>query len=134
MIAESLVEKRTRHFYSWERRGRGWQRYPFPVALEPPFTWFRHWSEIAPRIDDGRHPSALSRLLERWRPALPAVEVPGTSEEPEVEEHQYSLDLAELTLRFPPDGASPAIAHAWLRAISSLNAPASFELIGADGS
>ena len=27
----------TEGFYAWEVRGRGWDVYDFPVALEPPF-------------------------------------------------------------------------------------------------
>ena len=36
----SLAEDRTRYFYDWELRGRGWKAYGKPVALEPPFEPF----------------------------------------------------------------------------------------------
>ena len=33
-----IDEELTEQFYSWERRGRGWQLSPCPVVLEPPFA------------------------------------------------------------------------------------------------
>jgi hypothetical protein len=132
---ESLVEKRTRHFYEWERRGRGWQAYPFPVAIEPPFVPFRPVALTAAPVDDGRHPTAFSRFFDRLRgtpvqPALPAPE----PDEPAVEPHDYPSDLVELRL-FPPRGlsSSPAVVRSFLRSLYALSAPASFEFVGSAG-
>ena len=30
------AERLTAQFYKWERRGRGWQVWEYPVELEPP--------------------------------------------------------------------------------------------------
>jgi hypothetical protein len=43
----------TEQFYRWEQRGRGWQIWPEPVDLEPPFEPFWPAGNI-PIIDDGR--------------------------------------------------------------------------------
>jgi len=132
----SLVEERTRHFYEWERRGRGWQSYPYPVRLEPPFAPFRFLSHTAPPVDDGRHHTALSRLLERFsgRSPEPPPSPVLTSEEPDPEPHEDDDTLVELAVVPPRDLAvTPALTHAWLRSLSALQAPASFELIGSGG-
>src|SRR5215207_5903094 len=96
----SLVEERTRHFYEWERRGRGWQSFPYPVRLEPPFAPFRVLSYTAPPVDDGRHHTALSRLLERFSgrsPEPPPAPVPETAE-PDPEPHEDGDTLVELAI------------------------------------
>ena len=36
----------TRDFYAWEQRGRGWQVWPEPVELEPPFDVPPHLSSV----------------------------------------------------------------------------------------
>lgn len=131
---ESLVKKRTRHFYAWERRGRGWQRRPFTVALEPPFTPFRYLSELAPALDDGRHPSLLERWFGGRGPIDEAAEVADEPAEPEADPHDYPSDLVELRL-LPNEVAAegPAITQAWLRSVGGLEAPASLELLGSAG-
>src|SRR5438093_1423853 len=63
----TLVELLTEQFYAWERRGRGWQVWPYPVPLEPPFRPFLgHYLPFALRsVDDARKPTLLSTLTER---------------------------------------------------------------------
>ncbi len=58
----SLVEQLTWNFYAWERLGRGWVRWGYPVPLEPPFQPFRHCAIPREIEDDGRRPSFFSRL------------------------------------------------------------------------
>lgn len=53
----SLSEKLTEHFYQWEMRGRGWQLWPYPVDIEPPFVPFSHILPAEKPTDDGRRPS-----------------------------------------------------------------------------
>ena len=58
----------TTQFYLWEKRGRGWQLWPYSVELEPPFEPFMfHSIPTGPGVDDARKPTLLSSLLERIR-------------------------------------------------------------------
>ena len=68
-MMRSYMERLTEAFYRFELRGRGWTRYEFPVALEPPFQPF--FSHHVPHtvVDDGRHPTFLSSLVERLLPS-----------------------------------------------------------------
>lgn len=59
----SLVERLTENFYQWEVRGRGWQVWPYPVDIEPPFVPFSHAISSERRIDDGRRPSDTPKTL-----------------------------------------------------------------------
>ena len=129
------VEERSRHFYRWERRGRGWQSYPYPVPLEPPFQPFRFLAATAAAVDDGRHPTALSRFVEGFfgggsqNPPQPPPEI----EEPEPEPYEDGA-RSELALIPPADLAvTVALSEAWLKSLSSLQAPASLELVGSGG-
>ncbi|HEX5758580.1 MAG TPA: type IV secretion system DNA-binding domain-containing protein [Thermoanaerobaculia bacterium] len=133
---ESLVEKRGRHFYAWERRGRGWQSYPYPVPLAPPFRPFRYLRETTvAAVDDGRHPTPFSAILERWfggRQEPPPA--PVEEGEPEPEPRQDDSELIEVQLLPPEDlSVTPALSQAWLRSLASLRAPASFELVATGG-
>ncbi len=130
----SLVEERTRHFYRWERRGRGWRSYPFPVALEPPFAPFR-FLRHAPAVDDGRHHTRLSGLLERLfgNGGTPAPK-PQEEEVPEPEPGEEDEPPVELKLLLPKDlSVTPALAEHFLRQLGGIRAPLSFELVGAGG-
>jgi hypothetical protein len=58
-------ERLTTQFYDWERRGRGWQLWGYPVELEPPFRpFFYHYVEPGPAVDDSRKPSALGSFMD----------------------------------------------------------------------
>ncbi|MDA2932941.1 hypothetical protein MYX82_01205 [Acidobacteria bacterium AH-259-D05] len=62
---ETPEQRLTRQFYQWEERGRGWQVWPYPVELEPPFTpFFSYSTPPATKIDDGRRSTFLSSLVE----------------------------------------------------------------------
>ena len=53
-----LDEQLSAEFHRWEKRGRGWQVFPEPVAPEPPFVPFHgHFLPTAPAIDDGAKPT-----------------------------------------------------------------------------
>jgi hypothetical protein len=132
----SAVEERTRHFYSWERRGRGWTSYPYPVALEPSLASFRHLSRTTSVVDDARHHTALSGLLE-WlfrkeqvQPPAPEPPVEESAPEPADEDGQR----IELKLLLPKNLAvTPALSEATLKSIAALRTPVSFELLGSGG-
>jgi hypothetical protein len=131
----SLVEERTRHFYAWERRGRGWRSYPYPVALEPPFAPFRFFVSTAPPKDDGRHHTLLSGLLARLLQSPQQPPSPETGiEAPEPEPLEEDEAPVELRVLLPEDLAvTPALCENWLRHLAVLRAPASFELIATGG-
>lgn len=62
----TLLEARTARFYAWEKRGRGWQVWGYPVDLEPPFVPFWHTDAATSEAhDDGRHPADTVRVLRR---------------------------------------------------------------------
>src|SRR5437879_4877816 len=70
-LPETPAERLTSEFYRWEIRGRGWQVWPYPVALEPPFRpFFSHALPARPVIDDGRQRTILSRFAEGVRGLL----------------------------------------------------------------
>lgn len=125
------VEERTRHFYAWERRGRGWHSYPFPVALEPPFIPFRPLSRTAPAVDDGRHHTRLSRFLSQLlgNQEEPAASPPNI-EEPEPEALDDDEPPVELRVLLPKDlQITPVLCESWLKHIAGLRIPLSFELV-----
>lgn len=121
----------TRRFYAWERGGRGWDRYPYPVEIEPPFRfpdW--HYRPSAP-VDDGRRETLLSRIFRR-RPAP----VPVVIEEAEVlpDAFAWAKPPEELTILLPPEASVPLDASAaWLSGLATLSAPLAVELIGYGG-
>src|SRR5580698_9912586 len=64
-LALTREERLTAQFYDWERRGRGWQLWAYPVGLEPPFRpFFFHYVESGPAVDDARKPTALSAFID----------------------------------------------------------------------
>ena len=72
-------EALTRQFYEWERRGRGWQVFDQPVALEPPFRpFFGHFLPATPGAahDDGRKATFLSNLADGFLKGRNAAETP----------------------------------------------------------
>src|SRR5436190_19481575 len=64
----SLIEaKLSEQFYGFEQRGRGWQLWPHPVSLEPPFRpFYGHYVTPQLPLDDGRRPTFLSALFSKW--------------------------------------------------------------------
>src|SRR5437867_797675 len=65
-LPASPDELLTQQFYAWERRGRGWQLWDYPVVLEPPFRPFLfHYVPPRPVWDDARKPTFLSALFEK---------------------------------------------------------------------
>src|SRR5579859_4817106 len=83
----SIDDQLSDQFHQWELRGRGWHVFPEPVYPEPPFVPFPgHYQPPAPAIDDGRKPTFLSSLVEKWSnklsPEVPPV-IPEAEEEPE---------------------------------------------------
>ncbi|WP_295794684.1 type IV secretion system DNA-binding domain-containing protein [Mucilaginibacter sp.] len=59
-------EALTVQFYAWEQRLRGWEAYPFPVDIEPPFEpFFYHSVPVQSSvIDDSFRPSVFTRAYQ----------------------------------------------------------------------
>lgn len=126
----SRIEERTRHFYAWERRGRGRDSYPYPVSLEPPFAPFWFLTRAAPLVDDGRHHTLLSSFLERLsRKHEESAPEPETSEpEPEPADDGEPVELRVL---LPQDlSVTGALSEGFLKSLATIHAPLSLELIG----
>ena len=133
----------SRQFYEWERRGRGWQVYHFPVELEPPFRPFFYFEpDDSQIIDDGRIPSFFSRLIE-GNPANTENAVArrdgqleeyaqyiAEADEPEFCRY-YQDEFIEMGLVLPVDfKTSKPVSEQLLLSLTYAAHPISFEIIG----
>jgi hypothetical protein len=126
MAQPTLPERLTEQFYTWELRGRGWQEFAYPVALEPPYVPFPGYF-LPPIKDDGHRPSFLGRLI---APARPPEEVPQI-EEPEVESFASDEPLIECVVSLPrEEGVKAESAERFLLALSGAELPLAFEVVG----
>jgi hypothetical protein len=126
MSGPTLPERLTEQFYAWELRGRGWQEFAHPVALEPPYVPFPGYF-FPPIRDDGHRPGLLGRLLlpPRPEPELSAIE------EPEVESFATDEPLIECVVSLPREEAVKAeSAERFLLALSGAELPLAFEVVG----
>jgi hypothetical protein len=126
------IAELTSAFYRWEERGRGWTVFPHAVELEPPFRPFLPERRQQIVIDDARTPSLIGRWLEslfgRRTPAIrPEVSEVGEPEPNEGCRHR----VIEIQIALGPDIKVPAdLAEHFLLSLTSLSAPASFEIVG----
>ena len=133
----SVHEQLTEQFHKWEIRGRGWRIFDEPVFPEPPFVPFDgHYLPDSPPIDDGRRPTAISSLFQKFTrklnnelPASPPVLE--TEEEPE----PTSLirdSLIEFQASLPDKlDISKETFEQFLLNLSLCREPIAFELLGA---
>jgi len=130
----SATESLTEAFYAWERRGRGWDLWPEPVELEPPFTPFgRRLGSQSPVQDDGRRPTFLSSWTDRLLGSR------SKDLEPDVDELKEPLPRpdsgcgphAELLLSLPLEcDVSPETVEHFLTTMPMLRRPMAFEATG----
>jgi len=135
-------ERLTRQFYAWEQRGRGWQVWPYPVSLEPPFRpfFFHYCPPAQPAVDDGRKPTFLSSLVDRLKgrnqPSLMLEQWSDASEDEEIIEAEASAwcgdeRIVEIHVALPPKViVSKEIAEQFLLSLSYCTRPVSFEVVG----
>src|SRR5579864_5426662 len=103
------VEALTRQFYEWEMRGRGWQVFDRPVALEPPFRpFFGHFIPGSPGavVDDGRKPTFLSNLVDgffKGRTTTPETDTPPDDGELSPISMEDRTALVEVQAVLPPE-------------------------------
>jgi len=130
-------ESLTRQFYDWELRGRGWQVFDRPVALEPPFRpFFGHFisGPAGTPVDDGRRSTFLSSFIDGIfkPPARPTI---APHEEAELEPAYVTSDarLFEIRAVLPPETKITKDAAAqFLMSLGHGSRPASFEIVGTD--
>lgn len=136
---KSLEQLLTEQFYRWERRGRGWQTWPYPVDLEPPFRpFFGHFlTTNRTRVDDGRKHTFLSSLVERLAQGASSSGKSAEAEkdfESEAEpEPDASTDEDLVEIEVVPGEkfvAEQHLSERFLLALSSQNSPIAFEVIG----
>src|SRR5262245_59128519 len=103
----SLSERLTRQFYDWERLGRGWEVYDFPVDPEPPFQpFYGHFLPEVAAEDDGVEPRATLGSFFRsliGAPAGGARESPPPNDEEPRPEPLIRERLVELQALPPVD-------------------------------
>lgn len=129
-----LDETVSGQFAQWEKRGRGWQVWPYPVSPEPPFRPFRfQLPRPNPEIDDGRKPTFLSSFFSNLEKTL-NPKPPVIAEESDVEPEPDLLDrepLVELRAILPGDlDIGEKAFAAFLRQLSLCKEPIAFELLG----
>src|SRR6266498_3649339 len=133
----SQEERLTFQFAAWEKRGRGWDVYPYPVILEPPFRPFLfHFAPSAPIYDDARKPTFLSSLADKLlgrstEPKL-LLQLPEEIEpEPEPAVFYEDTDLIELQITLPPHTKiSRERTEQFLLSLTYCSEPLSFEVVG----
>lgn len=134
-------------FSSWERRGRGWDLFDFPVELEPPFCPFYALLNAPepPIFDDGRLPGFWSDLFggrrnEAKRQAAALAEYRNQiaeyqslvkeSSEPHICSY-LDAEFVELQIVLPKDSSgTKRAAENLIHSFSYLSCPISFEIIG----
>lgn len=134
----TVAEQLTRDFYAWERRGRGWQVWRYPVALEPPFRPFLgHFASFQPVSDDARKPTFLGALIERiherfsGQPRQAQWLMPAPEPEPEPEIFWDETGITEIRVSLPSHvKVSPELAERLLQSLSYCAHPLSFEILG----
>jgi hypothetical protein len=134
--SSSTWEALTRQFYAWERRGRGWELFPYAIALEPPFRPFLgHYVKRVSGNDDGRRPSVFeafaSALRIGGRPTPELESEVYEPAEPEAESFAYRGPLIEVEVIVPTDlKVTRERAAQLLTQLTQSHDPVSFELIG----
>ena len=135
-------QRLTQQFYDWEKRGRGWQLWDYPVELEPPFRPFLvHFAGSGPIFDDAHKPTFLSALIERvrryWGGPASVIASPtdlldqNLMEEAEPVVLSDKSNLVELAVALPPrQPVGKETTEQFLLGLSCASRPTSFEIIG----
>ncbi len=135
--------KAAQNFYLWEVRGRGYDVFPRPVSLEPPFMEFSHRRDIERPIDDGIKKSVpgsvIKRLmgLKKSRPSRAGVcaetNCPEAAEPNSKSGLATEQDVVEVNLVLPPDRkVTQDNAEQFILNTASYNNPVGFEIYGTD--
>lgn len=134
----TLAEQLTINFYNWERRGRGWNVWGYPVELEPPYVPFFHTLPFEPEeIDDGRKPTFLSSIADKFqkkslpspKESQPALIDYSDDIVPSPSNDNSTLSEISITL-LPHQKITFDSAEQFLLNLSNCSSPLSFEIIG----
>ncbi len=124
----------TGQFHRWELRGRGWQLFEQPVALEPPFSPFQGYSlpQQRPR-DDGRKHTTASGFFARLRQQVatpPGPEPVSESDDEPEPVFREAEECVELQLTLPETKPFSASSYqGWLHQVCRAGDPFAFELL-----
>lgn len=131
-VRERTVEL-TERFYEWERCGRGWDVFDYPVELEPPLHFPDWYAALTPvRQDDTHRTSWLRSLFEPRQAPLQALPEPQPLPDPDM--FTWGGPISEKTLLVPENENIPSEAlRAWLDTLSTTAKPVSFEFIAQKG-
>ena len=122
-------EKAIINFYEWEYRGRGYYHFDDVVDIEPPFIPFRFKSYTETRIDDGKVPSLLQRII-------------NIGKEEKKEEPEEKIEIIPNPLRSfsklkgfsfsfsKGENISPFVSAEFLNLLSFTDESISFEIVG----
>jgi hypothetical protein len=130
---EHLIEQ----FSAWEQRGRGWQVWPRPVALEPAFRPFLGYDLASPDsgVDEGRRQTWLSALAawmrSLWGQVPPPAPVPESDDEdPYPEPNACGAGLTTLRMLLPRSfEIAPQVSEQLLGALAGMAFPVAFEIV-----
>ena len=130
----TLPEHLAEQFNAWEKRGRGWQVWNYPVVLEPPFRPFFYYLPSQPTPDDAHTPGIFSGFLTWFNAPKQTVQVvepaPEFPEEFDPEPYKES-DLVEIQVNLPPSAKLKAeLTENLLLNLSYCSFPISFEVLG----
>jgi hypothetical protein len=131
------IEKLTADFYEWERRGRGWDVWPFSVKLEPPFVpFYYHYVQHAAPVDDGRKPTFLSKIADMItgsssQEVVQSVSSPDSYKPKPPNQFENTEKIIEIKVSLPQDYKISSD-YMWqcLLNITFGNLPVSFEIVG----
>ncbi|MDZ4697503.1 MAG: type IV secretion system DNA-binding domain-containing protein [Deltaproteobacteria bacterium] len=139
----SIEEQLAEAYCRWEIRGRGWQVWDEPVALEPAYEHFEPRVAKPEVADDGRIPTFLSRAVSSLqkllagRPSQPPALIPADpSDDAAAVPDGFRRDRACIEWRL---NLSPTLPESYiatqqlLLSLSHSSAPLSVELMGAAG-
>ncbi len=118
----------TASFYEWERRGRGWERYPYPVSIEPPLVWPNFHRSTAQAVDDTYQETWRSRLFGKPSSQVPEVEEEVEADPPDAVD---PVDYESVSVIAPERLEVPArAATAWLASLETCQYPVAWEIVG----
>lgn len=132
---QTLSERLADNFYAWERRGRGWAVWNYPVVLEPPFRPFFHAMSGDAPGDDARTPGLIERFVHLFRSAGERKQQARLEDE-DIDEAEPDWDdegtIVELQVRPSSDlDVGFELAERMILASAAASGPVSFECVGA---
>src|SRR3712207_808814 len=90
-----LSEALTQRVYAWERRGRGWHAFDYPLELEPEFQPFIGHYAVLPKVPDyGKQHTLFSRVASLFskKEAAPTTIEPTWIDFPLVAAYEYEAE------------------------------------------